>query len=356
MIIIIASRTSLSMRMDNEIHMYVKRKYGSKEKQYYLHNINNQLNNVYLSYDNLNEQNILSSSLMIKEPQYQFKSAKQWIVLERNEEGRLVEVVVDWMGWSKEKIHEILFIGDQDKSYSFQLLKNHYFPNVKEKVIFSQSLQDHKIMEDLLYSESYLYQYQQYSHQEKIKRYFDYLFNINSIRFVKLLEKIIQKPIKEILTEAKEKKKNKYHLELILQDHHYLGYDIFSKYMIQFLLAIQEKIKLNTFYTEGEWTVKLMTWKGTQKYMNNTKSSLMLGSSQSISKIISNCIDLGIIHEVKRKDDIKLTSIGEQFLNQIPSNCYDPDLPFKMEQWSHMELLKAKKEINDYLHHFFAKL
>lgn len=167
----------------------------------------------------------------------------------------------------------------------------------------------------------------------KIKKYFDYNFNFNSLALFGKTYKYINKSFND-----EPFPKNDF------------GNIFISKVMLPLLYFIREKQRSNINYRQGSLCSQMSSWKGTRKYTFSVK----IGRPSSIVQIIENLVQLKLIKY--HNNLIFITAKGEQFLDFLPKNCMDYDLPFRIELWARMPFSEAKIKIDKYLYTYFKKV
>ena len=153
--------------------------------------------------------------------------------------------------------------------------------------------------------------------QSKVKKYFDYNFNINSAiilgKSLKLVgvdspDFVMTKNCLLALYYLKNKGRNS--ISNILQDFH-------------------------------------ENWVGTGKY-----AATSLGSIISRSEILSLLVNAGLVHNENSK--LQLSNKGQDFLNTLHPDCCDMDLPHRIKQWVELES-SASPKIDIYIRTYFGK-
>lgn len=153
--------------------------------------------------------------------------------------------------------------------------------------------------------------------QSKVKKYFDYNFNINSALIFGQCLKLV-------------------------------GVD--SPY---FVMTKNCLLALYYFKNNGRNSISnvLMdfheNWVGSGKYAVTS-----LGSLTSRSEILSLLVNVGLVH--KENSKLQLSEKGQAFLNTLHPDCCDLDLPQRIEQWMELES-GAYPKIDTYIRTFFGK-
>jgi len=194
--------------------------------------------------------------------------------------------------------------------------------------------------------------YEEWYKQGKIKRYFEYNYNINSNIFFKEILKSLDK---------------KYDFTL-------------SKYMI---------MAFNFFYNEisdkgirdADFFHKLQSYKGSGKYKESKDiHSWGIGGPASRARIVEMLIEVGLLEEriitkynVKRKSynpvtkiksdkiipEVKIhkyfkSELGEKFFNLLSKKTFDKDLVFRLTNvWMLKSFEEAKNDIDTYIIEMF---
>lgn len=175
--------------------------------------------------------------------------------------------------------------------------------------------------------------FQQKMNEGKVKKYFDYNYNFNSFA---LLGKVYRKINNDFGDE-----------ENIEND---FGNIFISKNMLQILYFIDRQQQNELNYKEGQLLSEMNHWKGTGKY----KSLICIGNSCSSFPIIENLMLLKLIESKDKR--IFITPKGQQFLECLPKDSIDYDLPFRIELWGKLPFEESKLKIDVYLHNCFKKI
>lgn len=157
----------------------------------------------------------------------------------------------------------------------------------------------------------------------KVKRYFDYNFNTNSL--------VIFGKLYRELTGSKK--------------------SVFiSKYMLQAFLYFVEQGSIKHFKA----ALILQQWKGTGKYSpNDSAHTHGMGTPASRGSMLKNLTDLGLLKQDEHQ--LQLSELGTQFASALHKDCCDPDLPFRLDAWMCMPFEEAKTRIDSYLMRLFGK-
>lgn len=125
-----------------------------------------------------------------------------------------------------------------------------------------------------------------------------------------------------------------------------------SKYALQTLIWLGGKPSM----TPGKIMALLNKgWIGTGKYPRSGLRHLYgMGSAASQSSIIQSLEKLGLIEEAT-KQQLKVTSSGQAFLDALHPDCSDADLPFRIDAWMSQGVEAAEPAIKRYLNTFFGK-
>lgn len=131
------------------------------------------------------------------------------------------------------------------------------------------------------------------------------------------------------------------------------GRTIPSKYGLQLLYDARETGEMS----DGPRIQRMSRWKGTGKYKPDPGEYFGgLGSPTSRSSIIEELVQANYMQRTgpKRRNTV-LTEEGSRFLEFLHPDCQDPDLPFRLDQWSRLPEAEAKEKINRYIRTFFGK-
>lgn len=120
-----------------------------------------------------------------------------------------------------------------------------------------------------------------------------------------------------------------------------------SKYGLQLLYHLSG-VEPTTF---GVISSQMYNWSGTGKY--DPKKYNGMGSAASRSAIIKDLIDGGYLSEKNKM--ISVSSEGKAYLSFLHPDCRDPDLPFRIRDWSRMPEEDATAKMTKYLKTFFGK-
>ena len=169
----------------------------------------------------------------------------------------------------------------------------------------------------------------------KIKRYFDYNYNLNA-------NVLLKEVYLNVFGNNKENE------EL------YKKYNI-TKYVLMSLFIIKEKENQNKRITQ---ILNIMiNWKGSGKYKkNDLKYLLGVGTPVSQSYMLTNLVSLNLLDEyLEKKGILSLSLDGYKFINKLSSKIYDKDLPFRIDNWCDMKFEGAKEKIDVYLINYFNR-
>jgi len=126
-----------------------------------------------------------------------------------------------------------------------------------------------------------------------------------------------------------------------------------SKYQLQLIQAMANSPEKS----EGEWIREMDQWKGTGRYPALPNEPLPgLGSIMSRAQVLSQLLDHGwcrMLEDGSRR--ISITPEGEEFVRRLHPDCWDPDLPFRLEQWAGEGLAKSQGAMDRYIRTFFGK-
>lgn len=160
----------------------------------------------------------------------------------------------------------------------------------------------------------------------KVKRYFDFNYNLNSAHSYKIITEI-----------GDMRKKRSY------ED------DGISKYGIMLLHIINENNSKNNFMSEADILHYMQTYK-----VNEEK--IGIASVVSRAPILEDLLELGLIIKNESKK-IVLTAAGDAAANHLLHQAtYDEELPYRIDKWMDRGYTKeVKMEIDEYLLNVFTK-
>lgn len=92
-------------------------------------------------------------------------------------------------------------------------------------------------------------------------------------------------------------------------------------------------------------------YKGSGKY----DSYIGLGSVASRGQIINNLIKLKIIDKINGNNYCSFNNKVKTFIELLNKKMYDPDLPFRIEEWQNLDFDLVKEKINTYIKDIFLK-
>jgi len=163
--------------------------------------------------------------------------------------------------------------------------------------------------------------YNKWNNQGKIKRYFEYNFNLNSMVF-----------ITETLSNIDIKVNG-----------------IVSKFLLMTFNGIYNN-KLD-ITSESKLIRSMESYKGSCKYVNDTTIwSRGIGGPASRGIILQDLLDLGLIKK-DNNDEWKLskTDLGYKFFNLLNKKTFDPDLSFRLVNWMEKDFEEVKPLMNKYI-------
>ncbi|MBB4861190.1 hypothetical protein HNP46_000001 [Pseudomonas nitritireducens] len=166
----------------------------------------------------------------------------------------------------------------------------------------------------------------------KIKRFFDYNFDINSSAVLgKLYQSVCGRHPQHNM----------------------------SKYMLQALYWLQEQEWVETEDVDQ----RLQQWPGTGRHAPSEFWMLHgLGSVLSRRRMMTQLFEVGLV-EIRRENPIVEHSLlgytisekGSAYLGRLHKDCRDPDLPYRLEAWMGLPEEEAKAKISSYLRRFFGQ-
>lgn len=231
--------------------------------------------------------------------------------------------------------NKIIYVNDDYSSdnYLFKyFLENINIDNTNAEVLNLYSFNSQDIITSIENMSNISFKFMESANEGYIKKYFDYNYNFNSLA---LIGKAYQQ------------------VNNIFKEHPYLytkNHIMISKYMLQLLYFIYIEQTNNNIYKESHIIFKMINWNGTGKY--SLKESL--GNEISRTTIIQNLLQLKLIeHDYKF---LKITDKGILFINSLPKDCKDFDLPFRINQWSKLPFEEIQSNIDFYLINYFKKI
>lgn len=169
----------------------------------------------------------------------------------------------------------------------------------------------------------------------KIKRYFDYNYNLNA-------NVLLKEVYLNVFGNNKEN-------EELYKKHN------ITKYVLMSLFIIKEKENQNKKISQ---ILNIMiNWKGSGKYnKNDLKYLLGIGTPVSQSYIFTNLVNLNLLDKyLEKKGILSLSLEGYKFINKLSSKIYDKDLPFRIDNWCDIKFEEAKEKIDVYLINYFNR-
>jgi len=163
--------------------------------------------------------------------------------------------------------------------------------------------------------------------QGKIKRYFEYNYNINSNIFFKEILKSLNIKYEKTLT----------------------------KYIIMTINYIYKEME-ETF-SESELLTKMSNYKGSGKYKNSNRIFCKgIGGVASRVTIIDILKNLSFLEKDKNnKNILKKTKFGNNFYHKLHKKTFDVDLTYRLNNWMELPFEEAKDKIDKYLIDIFKK-
>lgn len=325
MIIIYTDKPMISRR----IARFVSKKYQN-ELIVYIHSM--YFMNVYFNYTN----NLKWKDFpLLSEPQFKISPIEKWrpSILDK---GNLIPIDITFE--DIRKCEKIIYAGNPDSSDAHLFIEfiKLLFPKGVQEVNIDAlnlySLSENEILKTIENPKPFNQVFANEVKEGKLKKYFDYNFNLNSFA---LLGKAYYQVDNEI--DKREKYNN-------------FGVLFISKYMLQTLYFIRNEQQQSRTYTEGELFSEFYDWNGTGKYQIRAS----LGNEASRSSIFKNLLDLKLLSIQGGK--VTITLKGVKFLNNLPKDCQDYDLPFRLKQWSELHWEEGKLKIDNYLFSFFKKV
>ncbi len=122
-----------------------------------------------------------------------------------------------------------------------------------------------------------------------------------------------------------------------------------SKYGLQLLYSIRDELPMR----EGDLFSKMSKWKGSGKYTPSIYTQL--GSPASMSQIIINLKAAELLEYNEHEKTVQISAKGRVFLALLHPNCFDPDLPFRINKWGKDGITKSQPSIDRYIRTVFGK-
>lgn len=171
----------------------------------------------------------------------------------------------------------------------------------------------------------------------RIKKYFDYNFQINSNILIKEVYKYV------FISEYKNNEE--------FEDNY--TKQGFTKYMLLAMLSYFKELKHNNMllFNIDEFLLYLHKYKGSGKYESPAPG---IGSISSRSQIRENLINLQII-KMKDRKTYYFNDKTEKMISLLNKRMFDPDLSYRIKEWCSLDFEIAKEKINNYLQLIFIK-
>jgi hypothetical protein len=118
------------------------------------------------------------------------------------------------------------------------------------------------------------------------------------------------------------------------------------------------KVAVQTLYlsreagpqSDGKLCELMAGWEGTGRYVNPWVG---LGSVTSRASVIEGLADIGLLDRNGRRRS--LSDRGRHFLDLLHPDCHDPDLPFRIEEWSRLPREEAYPKVDRYIRTYFGR-
>lgn len=123
-----------------------------------------------------------------------------------------------------------------------------------------------------------------------------------------------------------------------------------SKYQLQLIQAMVRQEPL----TESQWLALMGSWPGTGRYARDEHSP-GLGSLRSRSAIFQQLEAHGWCGVQEGSKRVLPTSVGHRFVERLHPDCWDPDLPFRLQQWMDQGFEQSQPAMDRYVRTFFGK-
>jgi hypothetical protein len=174
--------------------------------------------------------------------------------------------------------------------------------------------------------------YQALKNSARLKRYFDYNFNVNSLAILGNLYRAVTDTNQPVLL---------------------------TKNMVQILLHAAKTGEISEYGRENS----ISDWKGTGKYTWQDRGGAEhwldgIGSAASRHEIVKQMSNLGLLVQKEGSRFAhchSITQLGSKLASRIHKDCADPDLPFRLHHWMSRPFAEAKVSIDAYLMSFFRK-
>lgn len=231
----------------------------------------------------------------------------------------------------------LIYAGDPSSTDTYifsQFIQKIFNKNIEQMAIDALSLYsmaEEDIFKTLENSTNFAQTFKHKVSKGHIKKYFDYNFNFNSFA---LLGKAYQS-----VNHSDEK--------LPTND---FGRIFISKNMLQLLYFVRQQENNGISDNQGYLISKMNKWKGTGKYDFRVR----LGNAASYIPIIENLLTLKLLNDDNKK--IVMTKKGQEFLDFLPKDCQDHDLPFRIELWSQSSFEESQIKMDNYLKNYFKKI
>ena len=131
------------------------------------------------------------------------------------------------------------------------------------------------------------------------------------------------------------------------------GSTVPSKYGLQLLYDALDTGSLS----DGHRVERMARWKGTGKYKEEGTAFYQgLGSCASRADILEGLVKANYLQRMgSKRVNTELSEEGRAFLELLHPDCRDPDLPFRLDQWSRLPVPEARSRIDRYIRTFFGK-
>lgn len=123
-----------------------------------------------------------------------------------------------------------------------------------------------------------------------------------------------------------------------------------SKYQLQLIQAMVRQEPL----AESQWLTLMGSWPGTGRYARDEHSP-GLGSLRSRGAILQQLEAHGWCGVPEGSKRVLPTSAGHRFVERLHPDCWDPDLPFRLQQWMDKGFEQSQPAMDRYVRTFFGK-
>lgn len=105
-------------------------------------------------------------------------------------------------------------------------------------------------------------------------------------------------------------------------------------------------------HAEMELTRELDQWRGSGKYSQPGSQLISMGSAPTRHLILKTLVENNLVS--KQDHSYQITKKGKQFIKLLHPECYDPDLPYRLDTWCH-NWPQSREAIDRYFHTYFSR-